>query len=408
MYIAEKIVEKCENSKCDWRRGASGNRTMKIKQEYYDSCGKRELIEEIIALEKEGLLSVKWIIRGSDVEAITFRTENLPRFYELQDSKPKEGSLNFQTKQEKADYYIRLIKDELAEGIHLGWIRDYYDYLLVQFQTAKSFPKETDKLSTYVKCFRGIDEIIGSGTIMYKRVFSKKYIGNSKTFEEEAENHIASTVKKYWDEIDETMDKQTILEKVFIKEYAQELEVKGPLHLEIKNRVSGKKTCVNIGDFSFRIALDSEMLENSRILPEQPEIRKVMTIENKANFVFAPYDEHTLYIFSHGYLSPKERDFLIQLQEVLEQGENQVEYLHSGDLDYGGIKIFEYEKKRIFPKLKPYQMDVETFDRYIQYGEPIKPETLEKIKALNVSEFSRLIDRILETGKGIEQESFLI
>ena len=275
MYIAEKIVEKCENSKCDWRRGASGNRTMKIKQEYYDSCGKRELIEEIIALEKEGLLSVKWIIRGSDVEAITFRTENLPRFYELQDSKPKEGSLNFQTKQEKADYYIRLIKDELAEGIHLGWIRDYYDYLLVQFQTAKSFPKETDKLSTYVKCFRGIDEIIGSGTIMYKRVFSKKYIGNSKTFEEEAENHIASTVKKYWDEIDETMDKQTILEKVFIKEYAQELEVKGPLHLEIKNRVSGKKTCVNIGDFSFRIALDSEMLENSRILPEHRRFEKL-------------------------------------------------------------------------------------------------------------------------------------
>lgn len=408
MYIAEKIVEKCENSKRDWRRGASGNRTLKIDQEHYNECGKTKLIEEIVALKNKGLLSVKWITLNSDVESISFRVENLPRFYELQDSKPKEGSLNFQTKQEEADFYIRLIKNELAEGIHLGWIRDYYNYLLSRFEIGKVFPKETKKLLIYVKCFRGIDEIIGSGTIMYKRVFSKKYVGNSKTFGEEAQEHIIQTIRKYWDEIDDAMDAQTILEQVFIKEYAQELEVKGPLCIEIENCALGKKICINTGDFLFGTVLNSATLENSRILPEQPEIQRVMTIENKANFISAPYDEHTLYIFSHGYLSPKERDFLIQLQEVLEQGENQVEYLHSGDLDYGGIKIFEYEKKRIFPKLKPYQMDVETFDRYIQYGEPIKPETLGKIKALNVSEFSRLIDRILETGKGIEQESFLI
>ena len=54
-----------------------------------------------------------------------------------------------------------------------------------------------------------------------------------------------------------------------------------------------------------------------------------------------------------------------------------MQYFHSGDLDYGGIKIFQYIRKTIFPELEPLQMDVETYEAYQEFTEVIDPETLE-------------------------------
>ena len=85
-----------------------------------------------------------------------------------------------------------------------------------------------------------------------------------------------------------------------------------------------------------------------------------------------------------------------------------MEYYHSGDLDYGGMKIFQYMRNRIFPGLQPLRMDAETFVRYEKYGEKIEDETLEKIRGIEEPCFQPLIQKILETGLGIEQESFLI
>ena len=43
----------------------------------------------------------------------------------------------------------------------------------------------------------------------------------------------------------------------------------------------------------------------SELEPEQPQIQKVIIFENKMNFVMAPYEEGTLYLFVGGYPGPK-------------------------------------------------------------------------------------------------------
>lgn len=88
----------------------------------------------------------------------------------------------------------------------------------------------------------------------------------------------------------------------------------------------------------------------------------------------------------------------------------EVQYFHSGDLDYGGIKIFQYIRKTIFPELEPLQMDVETYEAYQEFTEVIDPETTGKTKACSGEnpKLQELIKRLIETGKGIEQECFLI
>ena len=84
MYLLEKIIDKCERSSNDWRRGACGGRTMRIEQSDYDRYGKKKLVDEIVELEKMGYITIKrWEIRGSDVDTVAYRVEDLPRFYDL-------------------------------------------------------------------------------------------------------------------------------------------------------------------------------------------------------------------------------------------------------------------------------------------------------------------------------------
>lgn len=69
---------------------------------------------------------------------------------------------------------------------------------------------------------------------------------------------------------------------------------------------------------------------------------------------------------------------------------------------------FEYIQKHIFPGIKPLQMDVETYEKYEEYAKTISKETVEKLEKVNVPLLEELKEKLLETGKGIEQESFLI
>lgn len=398
MYLVKKIIQKCENSANDWREGASGHRTMKVLQEDYDKCGKTKFLDEVRELEEAGLITVeKWVVRGSDVERIGFWLEDLPKFYQLLWEMSGERGL---TKQERVSAGIQKITAEMERGFEKAWIRDYYAYLLSRLERGV-FPREMEKLELYLKCFRGIEALKDP---VYKRIFSKQFLKNSKQFEQEAESHVLAAARKYWDEIDEGMDDKTVLSQLLIEEYAQELAVKGPLRIAVS--AEGGEQELDLSKFRYGTVLNSATLRHSRLLPDQPAIRIVMTIENKANFVSMPYEEQVLYIFSHGYFSPKERGFLKKLRDIL--GTEGVSYRHTGDLDYGGIRIYQYIKSKIFPELKPYMMDEETFHKYQEYAEPLTQEALRKLEKMEAGELSGLKEKLLVTGTGIEQESFLI
>ncbi|MBE5990522.1 MAG: hypothetical protein E7250_22690, partial [Paenibacillaceae bacterium] len=88
-------------------------------------------------------------------------------------------------------------------------------------------------------------------------------------------------------------------------------------------------------------------------------------------------------------------------------------FYHTGDLDYGGIRIFEFIRKQIFPRLKPLQMDEKTWEKYSKYGYPLEQSKLDKLNTmLNAGkikdrDLQNLAGLIIQTGTGIEQESFL-
>ena len=150
--------------------------------------------------------------------------------------------------------------------------------------------------------------------------------------------------------------------------------------------------------------LNAQTLEHA-VPTLQKGVEKIIVIENKANYESMEYDPKVLYIFCHGYFSPKEVRFL---QMLMKTAPNEIQCYHWGDMDYGGIRIFEYIQKHIFPGIKPLQMDVETYEKYEEYAKTISKETMEKLEKVNVPLLEELKEKLLETGKGIEQESFLI
>ena len=87
--------------------------------------------------------------------------------------------------------------------------------------------------------------------------------------------------------------------------------------------------------------------------------------------------------------------------------DSQTEYYHWGDMDYGGIRIFNYVKRSIFPEVRPLYMDRENYELALEAGVGIplkesKREKLEKIDAGDLDELKRLI---LENDMEIEQET---
>lgn len=88
--------------------------------------------------------------------------------------------------------------------------------------------------------------------------------------------------------------------------------------------------------------INTQTLEHSRPFAISG-CRRIMTIENKANYESMPYEEDVLYIFCHGYLTPKEVRFLKQLCMIVPKD---CEFYHWGDMDFGGISIFQFIKEK--------------------------------------------------------------
>jgi len=407
-WILGKIVKQIESGTESWRAESQGGKSLSNEHgELYDKKHlKSDVVQEVIQLQNRNLIQIDWVkgYRGSDIERIRYRLEEKAAFYILYQ---QEVDAEFLPKQEKIRLYQEFLRNQLAQVKKL-WIRAYYQDLLERSENKRK--KDLLELladeKKYAPCFEGLDQLTES---VFKRIFSKKYLGNTKTFEQEMQSHVISTAKKFCPDVEKEMDDTTVLQQLWIEEYAQELSLKGKLHFCLKEE-NGSTQEINTECYRFGTTLNSQTLEHAEI-KEVQNIQKIVIFENKANYISAPYKDGILYLFSHGYFSPKECRFLKQLHQVLKnQTSCEVQYFHSGDLDYGGIKIFQYIRKTIFPELEPLQMDVETYEAYQEFTEVIDPETLEKLKRVQDEnpKLQELIKRLIETGKGIEQECFLI
>lgn len=385
MGLTEIIIEKIERSSVDWRIGASGFRNLKIQGWMYKQYGREEMIKEARELEQTGLLKIKWESYDFDIGEVKFQLGDQEEFYKISGKIPKRDRI-----QQQEDY----VKNWLAR-ISSPWLKAYGEDLQRDLEKGK----ELDLGEYNQQLFHCLEELDCLREPILKKVFSKYVFGGSKVFENQYQDAVIRIARRKKADLDDNMDDHTILRELFIEEYSQEMSVKGNLVLELEGKI------LDLSAFVYGVVLTSATIEKAGI-KENQKITKVVTVENKANYISMPYEDNTLIIFSHGYFSPKERVFLKRLYHVLKDKE--VQYYHTGDLDFGGVRIFQFIKKEIFPEVQPFMMDVNTFERYKDLGENADEGICRKLRGIKEPVLQNLIDKICDEGLVIEQESFLV
>ena len=350
--------------------------------------GMRNLINEAEELEKAGLIRAERKNLGMDIVRIHYPVSVIPELC------IRAGVEDPRAKQ------LRWIR---AAGKWAGeakgtFLEPYYDALLQRLEAGQDVKKPDMEDGDFFHC---LNRAAAIESPVWRRQFSSEVLHDSKMFEKKYQDKVVTVLEKYSPLSEEGMTADDILRVHGIKTYSQTLEWKGPLVYRI-----GSGNPIDSSVNLFGTVINAQTLEQA-VPAAAPGIRHIILVENKANYESMDFREDTLYIYCHGFFSPKELKFLGALTEIT--GGN-TEYLHWGDMDLGGIRIFLYNQRKLFPGLKPYRMDASAYETAIAQGAgiPMKKEKKEKLQRLDAGDLDGLKECILETGMEIEQEALLL
>ena len=408
--LSRYIIEKAE---CDSYRAGTRSKQWHIEadQKLLDAVGGRSvLLRQAGELEKltgiSGKIIVKWKAVRTEIEKITVSPDAIPLLCQVEQIEdPRERQLS----------QMELTESWKSRVAQADWLIPYYDHILERLNSGKlvkDVPGLEDPLfflflnktaeerkPLYRRAFSAQVCTIWNGIAQTKQSESK--ITPTKRFEKIYQSAVLSVLKQYSPLYEEGMSDEELLTAHGILTYAQTLEFKGAVSYRIDDGPA-ISTAVQIYGTMF----NKQTLENA-VPISIVGIRPIMTIENKANYEKMQFRPDTLYIFCHGFFSPPERKFL---SRVVALAGMDTEYFHWGDMDYGGIRIFKFLQKNLFPKLKPWKMDVTDYKMALQMGASISLETdkRERFEQMDAGVLTPLKEAILKNGKEIEQELLLL
>jgi len=396
------IVEKYENSSKYQNDIQTGNMSVNLlkNKKYMDEKSYKfrfSINENAIKLEKQNLIKIKWYEKNNIIERIQFSIDCMDVYYKI-------------SRAIKTDIIVDKAVSEInnyCNKINEQWILDYFFQLKNYMISKKKLPtvyNNNEKKDLLFKSLLGISEMISSEQVLLQRVFSKKYLKNSKIFENEIRGTLIGIIKKYKENTDDLSDDE-ILKELGIEKTANELFLKGNIKIFLNNKV------IDLDDFIFGVGLNSQTLKVAEI--SEISCTRIISVENKANFIHEcdNANECDVVIFSGGFYSQIQRNFLRKIRETIIKNNINVMYFHSGDFDLGGIIIFMNIKNEIFPELQPYKMSLDLYSANKEYGENFDDSYRDKLIKISNDEkyveFKPLICEIIRNGKKLEQESLL-
>ena len=408
--LSRYIIEKAE---CDSYRAGTRSKQWHIEadQKLLDAVGGRSvLLRQAGELEKltgiSGKIIVKWKAVRTEIEKITVSSDAIPLLCQVEQIEdPRERQLS----------QMELTESWKSRVAQADWLIPYYDHILERLNSGKlvkDVPGLEDPLfflflnktaeerkPLYRRAFSAQVCTIWNGIAQTKQSESK--ITPTKRFEKLYQSAVLSVLKQYSTLYEEGMSDEELLTAHGILTYAQTLEFKGAVSYRIDDGPA-----ISTAAQIYGTMFNKQTLENA-VPISIVGIRQIMTIENKANYEKMQFRPDTLYIFCHGFFSPLERKFL---SRVVELAGTDTEYFHWGDMDYGGIRIFKFLQKNLFPKLKPWKMDVTDYKMALQMGASISLETdkRERFEQMDAGVLTPLKEAILKNGKEIEQELLLL
>jgi len=398
------IIEKYEGSKKFKESVLEGNMSVNLisKKEYYDDKNYKQrfsINDYAKQLENQGLVKIIWHSKDNIIDKVQISLTNIDTIYNIG---------NIPRVNELLNNVIREI-DNYIDKLTVPWISTYMIFLKSRIEKDRRLPSiisDGRKRWILFNTIKGVDELTNDSQSMLARVFSKKYLMNSKVFENEVQSTLVGLVKKFKPDIELELSDDEILEEIGIEKTNNELSLKGPMKLALGTKI------IDLSNFIYGVGLNSPTLKNATIL--EVKIDRIISVENKANFLYEceSAGQNDLILFSSGFYNPYQRKFLRILDEFICKKRETIAYYHCGDYDYGGINIYKHIKNEIFTKLQPYKMNVKMYVENLSFAEPILDKAyVEKLRKLlsdeNISELHEVIEKIISEEKVLEQESLL-
>ena len=229
-----------------------------------------------------------------------------------------------------------------------------------------------------------------------KRVFSQRVFGDSKYFERCIETPLLILLRRFAEEPCET--DAAYLDMAGITGHHGKVWIAGRMDFSLHGRA------YMLADFAGGIELTYDTVAAMKIETLPPSI---LTVENLTNAeALAQEGADYLLIYTAGFPNRTIQALLSKISRM-----QPPDIAHWGDLDYGGIRIFEYLRKNFFSHLMPYRMDVEELRAHRAFAQHLTDAQKKRLKALLCREdfalWHELIRVMLSEGIWLEQEALL-
>ena len=341
---------------------------------------------------------------------------------------------------EEAEALAELIREyrrQLATENSLArFLADYEEELRAKGQIRQYFTHEPELNENILKCLIFMEQNQGE---QMERLMSSSLYGDSKYFERHVKSKVliilrALKRREQEEGISDSMpeDDELLLEKGVVR-WPEILEFTGRLRVALDDG--------NVIDYGPQIRgayINSETVKHA-VSVEAEGIRKVLFIENKANYVWYISQNHSrdeLVIYHGGCYSPMKgrwfrmvhegcrrqtltadflagKDFRAEDESQAAEHFPMVKYLHWGDIDVGGFRMFVRLKGQIVPELMPYRMDRASLEAY--RGQAMEITSAAYLKTLERMEdspeyemFHEVISLMRRERIRLEQEQMIV
>lgn len=351
-------------------------------------------------LKRQGLIDFSWLYGNENniIHQAWLIISQISEVYCLVGRTVKSDYIN--------DVICKIInaQNNVAEGYFSDCISKWKNDVLSKKNVGKFLPDDINQIEQYLDVIVAVSRHDDNEVL--ERVFSKRVLNDSKTFEKLYRHRLIALIKKYdcsTLDIKQFTDTE-VLRSVGIVKYPEILAFCGGL------------TINNNG-----VLLDFQLFKNGAYICAKDckecdiyinkSIKSVLTIENKANYydyIVNHKNDSDLVIYHGGYYSPVKGLFF---KKLVKSADKSVHWFHWGDIDYGGFSMLKRLRLNVNENYKPYKMGLEELLEYKNYCQSFSDDYSNKLcelqKDVSLKDCSDTLKYMIDNNVKLEQEAII-
>ena len=347
-------------------------------------------------LEGRGLLTIVWKKgkEGHIIEKVLLNTERIETVYQYLHRTPKA---------EDEKRQLKILKAWMDQGERAPVLLSFLSYARQRIEggkTVKEYLDIRDGVRTE-RIAKALFFIENNQESCYIREFSIRHFGDSKVFEEIL-GVIGKIMRQFCPKFAD-LDTEEILAEYQIYRTPDYVYLKGEGILLLAGR---DEASVELPLLKQGIGISGADIDGIQICGKG-HIKQVITIENLTTF-FRWEEAESLIIYLGGYHNSVRRQLLLRVYQQFPDAR----YLHFGDIDVGGFRIYQDLCQKTQIPFQTYHMGIRELEIYGAYTRKLTDNDKKGLKLLiekeQAGENLEVLLYMQEKGVKLEQESIIL